>query len=432
MRIQRSLAILLALVPAATGCGPRAPTSANPDVTTPATAAASAADPAAESASDSKSLDNDDALPERKKRAMPTEPPVTAEARAAYLKHLRAGRAFAKATKWGEATRSFEAALAAMPMDARALSELGWAAFQTGDYAKAKTANESSVKLAIDANVKAASLYNLGRVAEAGKDIATATAHYQASLQLRQNKTVAERLKKLGAAPKAAELSATPSKCLAAMPRLDDVCNCLIADEEPNFEGEKIECVATANPDHANNVSILEVKFSMTESEFYLAYKSADGYQAIADLGYLYAGGIGGVWNDFEVAAAYELPVGKAKLLRINTVRAGYDHDLGIDESENYAATDTILCVLSVDGKPQMTCPLKFTNVYTYTRDRLNMLDGEELDDLTKSMQTPGLPIERAYELRDDISADGTVTIVLHRGNKQDAPAEVLGPHRLW
>jgi TolA-binding protein len=44
---------------------------------------------------------------------------------------------------------------------------LGWAAFQAGDYDKAREANASAIRAASGRAVKAASLYNLGRVAEA-------------------------------------------------------------------------------------------------------------------------------------------------------------------------------------------------------------------------------------------------------------------------
>jgi hypothetical protein len=50
-----------------------------------------------------------------------------------YRSQLAAGRKLAPAHKWGEAMAAFEKALDALPGDARALSELGWAAFQVGE-----------------------------------------------------------------------------------------------------------------------------------------------------------------------------------------------------------------------------------------------------------------------------------------------------------
>src|SRR5262245_57201138 len=56
--------------------------------------------------------------------AKPAPPTISKEARATYRKQLAAGRKLAKATKWPEAIAAFEAALAAVPGDDRALSEL--------------------------------------------------------------------------------------------------------------------------------------------------------------------------------------------------------------------------------------------------------------------------------------------------------------------
>jgi len=61
-------------------------------------------------------------------------PSHTPEELREYRQKLEAGRKLARAKKWGEAVTAFEAALAVVPMDSRALSELGWAAFQAGDY----------------------------------------------------------------------------------------------------------------------------------------------------------------------------------------------------------------------------------------------------------------------------------------------------------
>ncbi len=124
--------------------------------------------------------------------------PIAPEKRREYAARLRAGRTHAKAKRWGEAVAEFEAALVAIPMDDRALSELGWAAFQAGDHVKAEKANADSVRVSSQPELKAASLYNLGRVAEARGDRDRAAALYADSLVLRPNKTVVKRLVALG------------------------------------------------------------------------------------------------------------------------------------------------------------------------------------------------------------------------------------------
>ena len=111
-----------------------------------------------------------------------------------YAEALAKGQKLAKEKKYTKAIAAFEAALAAEPGDARALSELSWVAFRAGKLDQAKKAAQDSIAAAKDPRLKAASLYNLGRVVEANGDTAAAKAAYKQSLDLRSNKTVARRL----------------------------------------------------------------------------------------------------------------------------------------------------------------------------------------------------------------------------------------------
>src|SRR5262245_6039844 len=179
------------------------------------------------------------AKPAQGKRPVPISP----EKRREYAGHLKSGRAHATARRWGEASAEFEKALAAVPMDDRALSELGWAALQAGDYDAAEKASADSVRVSSTPEVKAASLYNLGRVAEAKNDKDRAAALYADSLVLRPNKTVVKRLVALGKpVPATGPMqSGEDTPCTEAVAGPDLVCSCL-KKLEPTQEDFDIEC----------------------------------------------------------------------------------------------------------------------------------------------------------------------------------------------
>jgi hypothetical protein len=81
--------------------------------------------------------------------------------------------------------------------DARALAERGWSAYQKHDLATAEQLTRQAIAGATDDNIKAAAFYNLGRVLEDRKDRVGAIDAYKASIALRANKTVRERLRTL-------------------------------------------------------------------------------------------------------------------------------------------------------------------------------------------------------------------------------------------
>src|SRR5438045_2794483 len=85
-----------------------------------------------------------------------------------YDASLKEGRAQLKAGQADQAVHAFQAAVAAKPNDAVALSELGWAQFVAKDY---KHAEETTLKAIMRAGtnpkLKSADWYNMGRIQEA-------------------------------------------------------------------------------------------------------------------------------------------------------------------------------------------------------------------------------------------------------------------------
>jgi hypothetical protein len=317
-------------------------------------------------------------------------------------------------------------------MDGRALSELGWAAFQAGDYEKAKKANQDSARVAVDPKVKAASLYNLGRVAEALKDTESAAGYYRESLKLRPHKAVTARLEKLGKKPP--EPGSTDTEelpCVAPVAKLEQACACLGKQYEGDEveEGEELcEVVERAGPDE---VRVARVRISdSNELELFLLYKTAKGWVTIADIGYLYEGGIAGVSNEMDVAGVETKSVGGHTVLWVEIESRGYDHDMGINETESYENREVMLCVLADEGAP--SCPLQLPLSASYTREELDEDFEEEVDESLEDLKTPGLPIhtEKAFEVQ--LREDGTANLVLVKGEADPLTKPFLGPHELW
>jgi len=116
---------------------------------------------------------------------------VSLEGSAAEL--LRRGRALAARGRHADAVAVLDAALRASPDDPLVLNELGVALREVGDLVRAEAVCREAAKAA-EPRVRAAALYNLGRVLERRRDTAAAIAAYRDSLQLRHARSARERL----------------------------------------------------------------------------------------------------------------------------------------------------------------------------------------------------------------------------------------------
>ncbi|MBN2718918.1 MAG: tetratricopeptide repeat protein [Deltaproteobacteria bacterium] len=110
--------------------------------------------------------------------------------------YLREGRQLAKEKKWEEAVDILRQADAQFPNQSVILGELGWALFNSNESVS-EDIFLKAIKLEKNPKLKAAHLYNLGRIEEYYQAEDTALLHYQESLALRPNKTVAERIEVL-------------------------------------------------------------------------------------------------------------------------------------------------------------------------------------------------------------------------------------------
>jgi tetratricopeptide (TPR) repeat protein len=383
------------------------------------------------------------AAPDAGAAAKPAEPAKTAAPskaqRKAYRQHLAKGRKLGNAGKWGEAVTEFEAALAALPNDGRALSELGWAAFNAGDYDKARKANAASVRSAIDPKVKAASLYNLGRVEEATGHKDEAAKLYQESLALRPNKAVAARLASLGKTVAPDEPLGDEPFCATPM-ALDKVCDCILAHasywDQLDEPGEK-DCELEPAGKIAG-VRVADANTSGDSGTHVLVAEGPAGWSVVATLEDVYnpgMDGIDGISEDWSLESMVVREVGGHRVLMVTTHHHRQDTDAGIYEIENDDSTDLTVCVLGgAKAKTATTCPLQVQIGNHYTRERF--VDDKDLDDeeraYLKEWGTKGLPIDEVTQLDAQLGDDGTVTVVLKKGELGAAGKATLGPHKLW
>jgi len=144
--------------------------------------------------------------------------------RVRYRAALKRGQSAYSNNDYQAAIAAFNEALAAIPGDARALSELGLAAYRKQDFAAAEASLRRSIAAAGDHDVKGASLYNLGRVLEDRGDKPGAIDAYRQSLGERPNATVRERLAGLDAAAAAALDPLAPRVLLGPFADLTQFC----------------------------------------------------------------------------------------------------------------------------------------------------------------------------------------------------------------
>ena len=373
------------------------------------------------------------AAPDAAPAAAAQPAPPSKEARRAYRKHLAAGRKLGAKKAWGEAVVELEAALAAIPHDGRALSELAWAAYNAGDHDKARRAGMESVLAASDAKVKASALYNLGRVEETLAHKEQAAKLYRQSLALRENKTVAEHLAGLGQDAAAPEDGADDTlPCSEARPA-EQVCACIDAFAsywDKDMPAEERSC--TLEPEGSvAGLRVATAKMSFDTETILLVAKGANGWSVVAHLEDVFNPGAFGIFEEWKLTSLRADSIGEGRtIIRVVTEHHRRDSDSGLAEMETEDTTRLTLCVGSAGVT---TCPLQAVPMkYAFLRERLDFGDDEELDEETKKMQTPGLPIRDSFELNVQVKNDGTATVVLSKGSVGKDVKALLGPHRLF
>jgi|GEM_PF-2873015 len=344
-----------------------------------------------------------------------TAPKVTKAMRADYQRQLALGRKAAKAAKWPEAIAALDAALVAIPGNDVALSELSFAAMSAGDAVTARRAGRQAVLVATEPKIKAAALYNLGRVEETDRP-ALAIALYDQSLALRPSAIVDKRRADL-----ATRVSYTPPPlpCSTPMPAAA-LCSCV--NKTTELEVAAQACTLTET-DLADFQYARYATSSVGEEEVLLVGKSDAGWSVVARVDGIYNPGAFGIYEDWSWTSADEERFGTRSIARFVTDKSRSDSDPGVNESESESTTQLIVCVRDNAGGPP-TCPIAVPTAYRYDRDVLI----DDAEDGTIE-HTAGLPIVRETKVSVTIGADGIAKVRAVAGRPD---AALLGDKKVW
>jgi hypothetical protein len=290
---------------------------------------------------------------------------ITADEKRRYRAALRRGRALAKQGDHAAAIAAFDEALAAVPDDARALSELGWAAFRAGELARAREATERSIGAAGDPSLRAASIYNLGRIHEAEGRAGQAIEEYRRSLALRPHAIVRDRLLSLDPAARPDELVAPapldgPHASLAAFCAAH-------AEAEPGAPCDPASALTPQLPPVAlappyRELALLITGFDETCS---LALRTAEGW--FVHEGFTECKLMGGRWDrdvTFPAAALRDVVPGGAPALVVEILSEETFNDTPADAADDdmelisTTSRTLMVCGLGRSGRPSCTQPV--------------------------------------------------------------------------
>lgn len=345
-----------------------------------------------------------------------------------FKEHLREGRKLVQAKKYKEGLEVFEKARVIDPNNARILSEIGWAAYLAGDYERAIQANNDSVRFAKQDKLKGASLYNLGRVAEAQKDLNRAVDYYERSLTYRENKTVRAHLAKArgdGGESEREKVDIYSFSTGCSIVKLEgsdlnDACRELALGLDPAPEcsvtsfGGDVSPVITKieGGNKLTEVAPLVMYVESDWTEYYILGLKYDGSWYITPLVWVYNPGAFGIYEDLggiDLSVEQLVPGGEPELV-VRTTHSRHDTDLGLDEEED-EESHRLLVVGEHDGEPMVM--VSALTSYSYKRERIGSMPDDELPG---DLVTKDLPIESKSGIEVTFDKKGSVTIAKKDG----------------
>jgi hypothetical protein len=326
-----------------------------------------------------------------------------------FRRHLGEGRKLARAKKYQEALAAFASAQAIDPTNARVLSEIGWAALQIGDLDRARRANLDAVRFAPDNDVKGASLYNLGRIAEQAGQNQEAARYYALSLEIRDNATVRKRLSDL--AGKGVEIEpAIEPECMFESHQAADVaslCRAIAAQHEgggASCDESRMDGTISEEIDIQDRALTSAALFSLFVQEdhsdyVYIALRYRGAWH-VSPVAVIYNPGAFGIFESLEITSleSEQLIPGGSPEVVLRFVKGHGDTDMGLDEEES-SQIDVVAIFGVVAGKVGHLMAVRES--YEYMRDRMGLMDDAELGAATAEGEAADetgdtkLPIER-------------------------------------
>ncbi len=283
--------------------------------------------------------------------------PLSPAERKAVLAALGAGRKKSLAKDYEGALVAYDRALAIAPDDATVLAEVGWAALQSGDLARAEDANRRALLHALDPKLRAQILYNAGRVAEAKSDPAAARTAYAASLALRENAAVRRRLAAVSAS-KTGSGEASPSlPCAAGAATSKALCDCLMAKKDDleamtRLPGDAPTC--TTVPASLGTPRLAVIRWGAAsggESRYLLAARDGSTLRPVADLGRDYEPGVFGVTDTATIEGGVTRTLGARTVHVVHSAQHDVDTNMaGLEACFHDVERETVCALAGAGG----------------------------------------------------------------------------------
>jgi len=330
-----------------------------------------------------------------------------------------------------------------MPDDARVLSEVGWAAFQANDLARAETANARALANANAPLVRAPILYNAGRVAEARGKPDAARKAYRESLALRDNAEVRKRLAGLKVEAGADEDDAvTRLGCRGSFSDIAALCKCFEAAQAtddavmvPSFT--KFTCGRTGTKSLGDGrlgvVAVGSGPDEPGERHHLLVMREGTKTRWLVILGTDFEPGAFGVHNSAGVKDGQGRTVNGHAIAVVRSIQDDFDSNMAGLEACTFKATYETVCALSdTPGETKCTprIPLEAASGCGPNPDLdpkdLDPTTHDALDEIKKTASSSS--VRTSWKLGDD----GKVAVTVLEGKRDLVGPAALNPPPLW
>jgi tetratricopeptide (TPR) repeat protein len=328
------------------------------------------------------------------------------------------------------AIEAYGRALDVLPDDPRTLSELGWATLFTGRLDEAEAVlRRAEAGVGDDDRLRAAILYNLGRVAEARHEDAAAIEAYQRSLRLRPHPSVYSHLSGLEGGTRYA-FGPEVRRLQGPYAKIADFCHeerRLTADLRGEEDAESFGCVpdaakglggsavevprARSLPAPWKGLRFVEVRPNPHSVRFHAALRIDSGWFVLPDVAALARGSAGTVERATRLAGRAEsLFSGKVPEIVLE-VESRWTSSEGSRELESESNRVEFLCGLGPSGIPSCTGALPRA-----TQARRRDAGGVE---------------QTRWTIERRVRPEGVVVLEGDAGALDEPAAALLGAHRV-
>ena len=346
---------------------------------------------------------------------------LTSQQVEAFNKEFKRGRKLSGQKKWAEAVRAFEAALAIHAGEQAALIDLGFAAFQAGNFPKARAANDRALLITTNPEQRAAVLYNQGRVSEARGDRTSAQRLYSESLALRPNPMVQERLAQLGKPVEVRPLDCQDADVIVmttpAVPK--EFCERyrLALEQSGNAHpDEPYECELSRDEKLPKNYQLASVKPGDGIDYVLLVQEDASKLRPVGVLDKSIIPNGGGNFDEWSISRVMHGTVKTRPYVWIESKSSHreFEYSSGMNDD-----TDTDDVFLLFPDKARFCFPIRIV-------DKSTIEKGFEPND----PQAPRHPHRKETVMRATLDKDGRLDIRLVKGQASDDKG-LLGEHQL-